>query len=334
MPADAAAARFGTLHAGYESYYLRATDPAGGRGCWIRYTVRIAPDEEPSGSLWFTWFDREGPTATKQTTPGVAGAAGQDGPWLEVAGGRIESGRAIGEISCVADRPPVRWDLAFAGEPPLKHLGGSWRYTASLPRTKPVSIHPMACLSGTVGIGEREYAVHDWPGMVGHNWGTQHAERWIWLHGMRFDGYDDSTWLDVVLGRIQVGPVLMPWIASGAMSVEGERIRVGGIARVLGTHVRERPTGASLRLPGSSGSHIGVEVGAPSERFVGWEYASPDGRTHDVANCSIADIEVAVQRSRRPNLLLRATGTAAYELGMHEHDHGIAIQPFPDGPAR
>jgi hypothetical protein len=24
-------------------------------------------------------------------------------------------------------------------------------------------------------------------------------------------------------------------------------------------------------------------------------------------------------------------GGAAYELGMREHDHGIPIQPFPDG---
>jgi hypothetical protein len=75
-----------------------------------------------------------------------------------------------------------------------------------------------------------------------------------------------------------------------------------------------------------------VDVGAERERFVGWSYADPNGNTHDVANCSIADIEVAVSRPGRPDLLLRSAGTAAYELGMREVDHGIAIQPFVDIP--
>ncbi|MDV3220404.1 hypothetical protein, partial [Intrasporangium sp.] len=46
--------------------------------------------------------------------------------------------------------------------------------------------------------------------------------------------------------------------------------------------------------------------------------------------CSIADLEVTVRRDGRPDVALRATGTAAYELGMREVDHGIAIQPFAD----
>ena len=46
----------------------------------------------------------------------------------------------------------------------------------------------------------------------------------------------------------------------------------------------------------------------------------------------IADIEVRVSRPTRPELVLRASGTAAYELGMREVDHGIAIQPFIDIP--
>jgi hypothetical protein len=28
---------------------------------------------------------------------------------------------------------------------------------------------------------------------------------------------------------------------------------------------------------------------------------------------------------------LSSTGLAAYELGMREHDHGMLIQPYPDG---
>ena len=34
--------------------------------------------------------------------------------------------------------------------------------------------------------------------MVGHNWGAEHAERWIWLHGLTEDG----DWLDAAIGKV------------------------------------------------------------------------------------------------------------------------------------
>ena len=40
-----------------------------------------------------------------------------------------------------------------------------------------------------------------WRGMAGHNWGAQHAERWIWLHGLTADG----DWLDAAIGRVKLG---------------------------------------------------------------------------------------------------------------------------------
>jgi len=64
---------------------------------------------------------------------------------------------------------------------------------------------------------------------------------------------------------------------------------------------------------------------------VGWAYADPDGSEHHAVNCSIADMERAVSMPGRPPLSLRVEGGAAYELGMREHDHGVPIQPFPDG---
>ena len=142
----------------------------------------------------------------------------------------------------------------------------------------------------------------------------------------------DDTWIDVVLGRVKVGPVRAPWVAGGAISIDGVRTPLGGIGRILGTKVAEQPTGARLSLGGPDGLSVEVDVGAGRERFVGWSYADPNGNTHDVANCSIADIEVRVSRPKRPELILHASGTAAYELGMREVDHGIAIQPFIDIP--
>jgi hypothetical protein len=38
-----------------------------------------------------------------------------------------------------------------------------------------------------------------------------------------------------------------------------------------------------------------------------------------------------VSRGGGPATELVVPAGAAYELGMREHDHGMAIQPYPDG---
>ena len=47
----------------YESFYLRAVDPARPRGVWIRYTTHQRPGRPPTGSLWFTYFEADADVA-------------------------------------------------------------------------------------------------------------------------------------------------------------------------------------------------------------------------------------------------------------------------------
>ena len=35
-------------------------------------------------------------------------------------------------------------------------------------------------------VDGREIEVDRWPGMVGHNWGAEHAERWTWIQANEF----------------------------------------------------------------------------------------------------------------------------------------------------
>ena len=65
--------------------------------------------------------------------------------------------------------------------------------------------------------------------------------------------------------------------------------------------------------------------------FVGWVYADPKGPEHNTVNCSVADLELTVERPACPARELTLPGGAAYEFGMRETDHGIPIQPYPDG---
>jgi hypothetical protein len=155
--------------------------------------------------------------------------------------------------------------------------------------------------------------IDGWPGMVGHNWGEEHAEQWLWLSGLAVEGRDEGTWLDVGLGRIRLGPVTTPWVANGVLSLDGERLVLGGLGRRVGVAPSE--DGCVVRLPGT-GATVTASFSAPRHAFVEWDYASPDGRSgHRVRNCSVADLAVRVERPGRPIVELVAPGRAAYEWG-------------------
>jgi hypothetical protein len=311
----------------YESFYLKASHPTEPLSLWIRYTVHKRPDEAPQGSLWFTFFDTraDGPWAVKVTTGDVG--AGPD-HYIHVGDARFEPGRVTGDAS--AEGRFASWRLTFdSGEPPFRHLPRDFMYRAKLPRTKLLSPYPDARFSGHVEAGGRSIDLDGWRGMVGHNWGAQHAERWIWMHGADFDGHADA-WFDCALGRIKIGSRTTPWIGNAVLSLDGVRHRLGGLGSFRRTEVSETPIGATFALPGKDMTVQG-QVGGARKDFVGWIYSDPDGSEHNTVNCSVSDMTLTVSRPGQPPLTLRCAAGAAYELGMREKNHGMPIQPFPDG---
>lgn len=291
--------RFPFPGGGYESVYLRAVDPRAKRGLWLRHTVHQAPGELPVGSVWVVAFEDGAPRAHKVSAPVAPG-------WI-----RVGDVSAIGPDGVTGDIAQLTWE-PVDGEP-LRHLPREFMYRTPLPRTKPESPLPSLRLSGTAFGMELD----GWPGMLGHNWGDQHAERWIWLNGLLFDGEPDA-WLDVVVGRVRVGPLTTPWIANGVLSVDGRRHRVAGRA-----HVREDPLGAHVRAGG-----VTVDVRSPREDVVVWRYAGVGGdglSEHHTANGSVATLTAQVGERR-----LHAPHGGVYELGMREQTHGLPVLSFPD----
>ncbi len=324
---DFAAARFPAVATGdghYESFYLKAGDAAARRALWLRYTVHKRPGGQPVGSLWATLFDASGPAAAKVShEPGRLGSG--NGDWLRIGDARIGADGARGEIPGLAS-----WDLTFAGdEPPFPYLPRDCMYTAKLPRTKALSLRPAVAVSGTVTIGERSATLDGWPGMIGHNWGAEHAERWIWTHGTSF-AEQPEAWFDATLGRIKLKRWTTPWVGNGCLLLDGVRHRLGGLGSARATKVSEQPDRASFTLPGGDGLVVRGEVSAPRERFVGWVYSDPAGPQHHTAHCAIADMTLTIERRGQSPRTLTVKGGATYELGMRERDHGIPIQPFTD----
>ena len=323
-------ARFPEVPAGkghYESFYLKACHPSEPLGVWIRYTVHKHSEQEAQGSLWFTLFDgnADGPLASKVTTADVSAPPDT---YIRIGDSTFEDGRVAGAAN--TEQLDASWELSFGSEEDaLFHLPRDWMYRGPVPKTKLLSPYPDARFSGVVRAGEREVPVDGWRGMIGHNWGSQHAERWIWLHGVGFEGADD-VWLDAAIGRIKLGLVKTPWIANGTLHVDGERHRLGGPEKARTTRVTESPTRCDFLLPGGNVTVSG-RVESDKKNFVGWVYADPDGPEHNTVNCSIADMTLTLTGKDRPDRQLRLRGGAAYELGMREKDHGMPLQPFPDG---
>lgn len=309
----------------YESFYLRAFAPERPLGIWIRYTVHKRPGAPPRGSLWCTLFDgrRSRPFMHKRST-GELGVPTEG--WIEIGGATLGCDHALGSCG------EASWALRFTPlEPALEHLTPAWLYRTPMPRTKPTSPLPRARFEGSFTLaGEEPIDLAGWQGMVGHNWGSEHAERWIWLHASGFE-QEPAPWLDVVLGRVRVAGRLTPWVASGVLGLDGRRHRLGGL-RAGGLSVREAPHDCSLRLPGQDGLLAEARVQAPAGATAAWRYADPDGGEHDVLNCSIAQVTLIVNSTKTISArTLHTAHGAAYELGVRERDHGVPLAPFPDG---
>jgi hypothetical protein len=315
----------------YESFYLRAVSAEQPQGVWIRYTVDKRRGERASGTLWCTMFDahRGRPFMHRVSSDALVAPAGG---WIEVDGSRMTPGSADGVCGA------ARWSLRFASdEPELRHLPREWLYDAPLPRTKLTSPYPAAGFDGELEIPGRDtIELHGWRGMVGHNWGAGHAERWIWLHGIGFEE-EPQAWLDVALGRLKVAGRMTPWLANGALSLDGQRHRIGGLT-ARGLQVSESDEGCLLRLPGEDGLVLDVSVTVPPGAAARWRYADPHSQSaqpgdRDVVHCSVSALELTVRpEGGGPARVLRTAHGGAYELGQSAQRGGWAGEGVPAQP--
>jgi hypothetical protein len=314
----------------YESFYLKLTQPGGGRGVWIRHTVHKRPGEPATCALWFVLFDGSaaGPRATKRQF-GADELAADAATYIRVADATLTDGRAVGRVETPALE--AKWDLTFTDDhEPFHHLPRDFLYRARLPKTKFLSPYPDAVFNGQLEVGGERIVVEGWRGMIGHNWGAEHAERWVWIQGSGFEGHSPEDYFDMAVGRIKLGGRTTPWVGNGMLMLGGTAHRLGGFGHVPSTQVEEEPTGARFELKGK-GAKVSGSVRAPAKDFAAWIYADPVGPEHNTLNCSISNLELDVELDGKPAQRLSVKGAAAYEFGTRDKDHGIPVQPYPDG---
>lgn len=298
----------------YESHYLTATCPDGGRAVWVRHTALKRPGEPARLTAWLTLFDvaAPAPRALRVTAPEPVADPG--GSWWRSSLGEIGPCFARGEMSDVGGAlrlERARWELTWqplAGE--LAYLPARRLYDRALPRSAGAALVPAGTANGRVVLDGVEVAVAGWQAMVGHNWGADHAHRWCWLHAGGL-GDDGRGWLDLVLARIRLGPALTPWIAAGAVELEDRRWVPTPLRRVTCARSGER-TEVAVPLSRRSALHVSVE--APSRATQTWDYAAPRGPGRVVDNCCVADVRLRLT-SAGSTRELTATGVAAVEHG-------------------
>ncbi|MBE2320115.1 hypothetical protein DVA67_029385 [Solirubrobacter sp. CPCC 204708] len=307
----------------YESWFVSARDTEPGRpvrALWIRHTRHhFTGADAGSAALWCTVFDPAGgggPAAVKESVT----AFGDD---VTAGDDRFRGGaRARGRMA--------EWDLTVTGAPELRHLRPGLLYRAPLPKTKLVAPVPDGIVSGRVVVDGVVVDVVGWRATIGHNWGREHAERWVWLHAAGFDDEPDA-WLELALARVRVGGALSPWIANGAVFVAGRRFRLGGLGHVPGVRVVAAPGRLEAIVPGR-GIELRVAAHADLDQTVAFTYTGPrQGDTRSVLHSGLASVRLGVRRPGRSSAELATTAGGAYELGARELPaHGVPLQPYPD----
>jgi hypothetical protein len=305
----------------YESVYCALAHPTEPEALWVRTTVQKRPGKDATGALWATWFSPAGVRAAKLNDLPVSPSG------LGLTCGPASQGPMGTRGSIESDQLSARWDLTFAPRTSgLEHLQSAILYRAPLPRTKATSPVPDFDVEGTLLVDNQPVDLSGWTGMLGHNWGTEHAARWIWLRASGL-GDDGRGWLDAVLGRVRVGPVLAPWTAFGALELDGTRHHLGGLL-ARGTSVALSDSGAGIGLTGS-GLAVRVRAEVPLAETVGWEYSDPAGHRHEVVNSSVADISLVVERGGSQQAFHPAR-RGVLEVGGDRRAFDVPLQPYPD----
>ncbi len=307
---------------GYESWFVSARDPDADRALWIRHT-RHRPRQGPeSAALWCTVIDRD----RKQPAAVVKEVFADFPAGTEAGAGRFRGRAAL-------DGQSARWDLVLGGDQaPLRPLRPAALYGAPLPRTKLEAVVPDGRVDGTLEVGGRTIAVSGWRGTAGHNWGSEHADTWVWLHAADFGaaagpGAAPEAWLELVLARIKVGPARSPWTAMGALGLGGERIALGGLGRRPLVDAGPERLTASI---GSPGARLLLSVTTHDADAVTVAYADPQGGTRTVRHAALAAVTLTLRRPGRPDVTL-ASRRGAYEYGTARPVPGIGPRPLPAG---
>ena len=282
----------------YESFYLKLSSPAAAARPGSATPSTSGRGSRPPARSGSCSSTRSRPVRGRPSASSPPTSSAPPDTYIRVADAFLTDGRATGRLA--TDVLEASWDLSFAdSHEPFHHLPSDFLYRAQLPKTKFLSPYPDAVFNGELEVGGERIEVEGWRGMIGHNWGAEHAERWVWIQGSGFEGRSPEDYFDMAVGRIRVAGRTTPWVGNGMLMLDGKPHRLGGFGRIPQHRGGGEPTGAGFELRGK-GVRVTGNVSAAPKDFVAWIYADPVGPEHNTLNCSISDLELDVELDGGP----------------------------------
>lgn len=318
-----------------ESLFVKLNLPDA-RALWLKLTFlrRSFGAKEAVVEAWAMAFNLGSPsaqaphTAIKTTWPAAQAEVAPNCLYVRVGSVTLGQGKAKGSLRDDASGASIDWDLSFTSEHEgFRHLPYAWMYEGKIPKSKANSPQIDSRFSGSVSVNGVVTQIEDAPGMLGHNWGSQHAESWTWAHCNRWTGVDGVVF-EGVTSRVKMGPMTTPQLTVLHLRLPGERLTINGLWKLMTT--KSHAEGLRWAFAGQLGDRrLEGSFSAPVERFVGVDYHDPDGRVAHCLNTKIADAQIALygRGSKGWEQLLAATcdRSAALEVGSRDDTFDVPI---------
>lgn len=309
----------------YESYFQRANHPTRPLGFWIRYTL-FSPEGRPRdavGELWAIWFDGERGTVTavKSVLPFAHCRFDRTCLSVQVGEARLNEARLSGEAASTGHA--IAWDLEYSGDDPPLLLLEAPLYERAFPAAKALVGTPNASYRGTISVDGEVHAIDGWIGSQNHNWGRRHTDRYAWAQVAGFDGVPGS-FLECSTAQVKLGPLWSPRFTLVVLRVDGEEYALNSLTQALRANGRFAYFEWSLRSRQKQ-VEITAEITAAREHFVGLRYHNPPGGGKTCLNTKLASVLLTLRRAGRPELQLRCTQRAAFEILTDDAAHGVPV---------
>jgi hypothetical protein len=200
-------------------------------------------------------------------------------------------------------------------------------YSGAFPRTKTLTPVPDSRLEGFFEVDGERWDVTGFRAAQGHNWGKGHAYAYAWAHANALRALPGSAscervWLEVISGRVRLGPLLTPWLTTAAIAIDGELFRFDGLRALLSRSVHSDARSFAFTVR-AGGAILKARLWAEDTQLAGLCYRDPDGQELACLNSKLAHAQVSLTvRGRTWSL---ETDQAALELGTRRGDHGVKL---------
>lgn len=318
-----------------ESLFLKLYVPDRRQALWLQFGARTftAGGRPPRAHVMAGRFDAGQPArnvAVKRRFAPEEVAAAHDTLDVRLGGCLLTEGHTAGAVE--GDGHRLTWDLRFApARDPLYHLPWPVLYRLPLPKTKAVSPAADARFDGWFEVDGDRVEVRHAPGMQGHNWGSEHAWQWAWVHANHLTGAHPEAaraLFEGLAARVRVGPLRSPWLTMVTLRYGQLVLRFDTLRQPLSVHSRVAAHGWEFSAAAGRHRLRGVARAEP-DRFVGVHYPNPDGRLTHCANATCAALELQIEervRGRWQTLdVLRTAESAALELAGPSLPPGVAL---------